>query len=279
MGKSLQTKQIANEVLWIVVGCLLYSLSVVWFIDPAQIIPGSVTGIAVVTKALFGIPIGVLNLVVNIPLVLIGVFYLGILILAGGKLLPTCFLAMLLSILLGMGLPCTGVYIVMATIVAPALVRLNVPIVAAHLFCFYFGIMASITPPVAIAAYAGAGIAQCNPAKAGWISFRIAIPSLMIPYVFVYNSSILLVTGMGVMETVTTLVSATCGIVLMCIAFERYASQYCDKLAAWKAVCVGVGGFMMIVPGILTDILGIAIAAVMIVPTVLVNRRKELASE
>ena len=65
----------------------------------------------------------------------------------------------------------------------------------------------------------------------------------------------------------------------MCIAFERYASQYCDKLAAWKAVCVGVGGFMMIVPGILTDILGIAIAAVMIVPTVLVNRRKELASE
>ena len=202
-----------------------------------------------------------------------------ILILAGGKLLPTCFLAMLLSILLGMGLPCTGVYIVMATIVAPALVRLNVPIVAAHLFCFYFGIMASITPPVAIAAYAGAGIAQCNPAKAGWISFRIAIPSLMIPYVFVYNSSILLVTGMGVMETVTTLVSATCGIVLMCIAFERYASQYCDKLAAWKAVCVGVGGFMMIVPGILTDILGIAIAAVMIVPTVLVNRRKELASE
>ena len=202
-----------------------------------------------------------------------------ILILAGGKLLPTCFLAMLLSILLGMGLPCTGVYIVMATIVAPALVRLNVPIVAAHLFCFYFGIMASITPPVAIAAYAGAGIAQCNPAKAGWISFRIAIPSLMIPYVFVYNSSILLVTGMGVMETVTTLVSATCGIVLMCIAFERYASRYCDKLAAWKAVCVGVGGFMMIVPGILTDILGIAIAAVMIVPTVWVNRRKELASE
>ena len=77
MGKSLQTKQIANEVLWIVVGCLLYSLSVVWFIDPAQIIPGSVTGIAVVTKALFGIPIGVLNLVVNIPLVLIGMFYLG----------------------------------------------------------------------------------------------------------------------------------------------------------------------------------------------------------
>lgn len=77
MVKNLQTKQIANEVLWIVVGCILYSLSVVWFLDPAQIIPGSVTGIAVVTKALFGIPIGVLNLVINIPLVLIGVFYLG----------------------------------------------------------------------------------------------------------------------------------------------------------------------------------------------------------
>ena len=84
MVKNLQTKQIANEVLWIVVGCILYSLSVVWFLDPAQIIPGSVTGIAVVTKALFGIPIGVLNLVINIPLVLIGVFYLGNMGYSGG---------------------------------------------------------------------------------------------------------------------------------------------------------------------------------------------------
>lgn len=198
-----------------------------------------------------------------------------ILVLAHNKLLLTCFLAMMLSILLGMGLPCTGVYIVMATIVAPALVRLEVPTIAAHLFCFYFGIMASITPPVAIAAYAGAGIAQCNPAKAGWMSFRIAIPSLLIPYVFVYNPSILLVTGASPWETFTTFFSAVVGIVLMCFAFERYVSKHCKNIPVWKSVCIGIAGFLMVIPGSLTDIIGISIALVMIVPTIVVNYNKK----
>ena len=77
MGKTLQTKQTLLELAYILGGCVLYSLSMVWFLDPAQIIPGSVTGIAVVVKALFGIPIGALNLIINVPLVLIAVFFLG----------------------------------------------------------------------------------------------------------------------------------------------------------------------------------------------------------
>ena len=193
-----------------------------------------------------------------------------ILVLAQGKLLLTCILAMLLSIILGMGLPCTGVYIVMATIVAPVLTQFGVPTVAAHLFCFYYGIMASITPPVAIAAYAGAGIAQCNPARAGWISFRIAIPSLLIPYVFVYNSSILLVTGMPLSETVTTLVAAVAGIIMLCMALERFAKY---ELTRWEAVLLGVSGFLLVIPEIITDIIGLVVGALIISRQIMIHKR------
>ena len=195
-----------------------------------------------------------------------------ILVLAQGQLLLTCILAMILSVVLGMGLPCTGVYIVMATIVAPVLTRFGVPTVAAHLFCFYYGIMASITPPVAIAAYAGAGIAQCNPARAGWISFRIALPGLLVPYVFVYNSSILLVTGMPFYETVTTLLTAAAGIVMLCMAFERFARY---DLAKWESVLLGTAGFLMVVPGLATDLFGLATAALIIVRQTLHHRRSK----
>lgn len=179
-----------------------------------------------------------------------------ILQLAHGQLLLTCILAMFLSVLLGMGLPCTGVYIVMATLVAPVLSRFNVNILAAHLFCFYYGIMASITPPVAIAAYAGAGIAQCNPARAGWTSFRIAVPGLLVPYVFVYNSSILLVDGFSFLTTVKTFLTAAIGILMICMAFERYVFIELNKILA---VFCGIGGFMLVLPGLMTDIIGLVV--------------------
>ncbi len=182
-----------------------------------------------------------------------------ILILAQGNLLLTCILTMFLSIFLGMGLPCTGVYIVLATIAAPVLVKFGVPIIAAHLFCFYYGIMASITPPVAIAAYAGAGIAQCNPSKAGWISFRIAIPGLLIPFVFVFNSSILLVTGAGIPEIIHTFLTAAIGATMISIAFERFAKY---RLRLWESAIIGLAGFSLVIPGIKTDLMGIAAMAI-----------------
>ena len=194
-----------------------------------------------------------------------------ILILARGQLLLTCALAMLLSVILGMGLPCTGVYIVMATLVAPVLTRFGVPVIAAHLFCFYYGIMASITPPVAIAAYAGAGIAQCNPAKAGWISFRIAFPGLLVPYVFVYNSSILLVTGAPLWETVSTLFTAVAGITMLCMAFEQFAAY---PMRRWESVLLGTAGFLLVIPGIRTDLFGLLAAAVIITRQLLIRRKQ-----
>ena len=197
-----------------------------------------------------------------------------ILQLAHGQLLFTCILAMILSIFLGMGLPCTGVYIVMATLVAPVFAKFGVNIVAAHLFCFYYGIMASITPPVAIAAYAGAGIAQCNPAKAGWMSFRIAIPGLLVPYVFVYNSSILLVEGYSLQTKVITFASAALGILMMCMAFERFAIK---KLHPILAVVLFISGFLLVLPGSLTDIIGLS-AFVLIMVYQYISNNKDKSS-
>ena len=193
-----------------------------------------------------------------------------ILVLARGQLLLTCILAMLLSVVLGMGLPCTGVYIVLATIAAPVLTKFGVPTVAAHLFCFYYGIMASITPPVAIAAYAGAGIAQCNPAKAGWISFRIAIPGLLVPYVFVYNSSILLVTGAPFLEILSTLLTAVAGIVMLCMAFERFIKY---PLYIWESILLGLAGFLLIIPGVETDLFGLAVAMLVVIRQMMTHRK------
>ncbi|UTR15411.1 TRAP transporter permease [Salipaludibacillus sp. LMS25] len=116
----------------------------------------------------------------------------GLLSLAGDNLFLLMFFTMIACILLGMGLPTTANYVVTASVAAPALISFGVPEVAAHFFVFYFGIVADITPPVSLAAYAGAGIAKANPMKAGVTAFKLAIAGFIIPYVFVYNPALLL---------------------------------------------------------------------------------------
>ncbi|MEG1604301.1 MAG: TRAP transporter fused permease subunit, partial [Cloacibacillus sp.] len=111
---------------------------------------------------------------------------------AGGNLLLTLVMAMCACLILGMGLPTTANYIVCSTIIAPALIGMKVLPLAAHIFVFYFGIMADITPPVCLAAFTGAGIAGASPAKTGLTATRIAIASFMLPYCFVYNPMLLL---------------------------------------------------------------------------------------
>ena len=106
--------------------------------------------------------------------------------LAGGQLLPAMFFTMLTSLILGMGVPTTANYVITSTIAAPALIQLGVPVLAAHMFAFYFGIIADVTPPVALAAYAGAGISGGNPMKTGIIAAKLSIAAFLIPYVFVY---------------------------------------------------------------------------------------------
>ncbi len=116
---------------------------------------------------------------------------------SGGHLFVALVLSMLVSIVLGMGLPTTPAYIVMATLIAPALVKLGVTPIAAHMFCFYYAILAQITPPVAIACFAAAPLAKANAADIGFRSFRLALPVYFVPFLFVYDPCLLLVGSWG----------------------------------------------------------------------------------
>jgi len=111
---------------------------------------------------------------------------------SGGKLFFTLFLIMVTSLILGMGLPCTPAYIIAVAVGAPALIAMGSDLLAAHLFVFYFAILAAVTPPVAIAAYAAASIAGSDPLKTGFAALKLAVAGFIIPYVFMYNPALLL---------------------------------------------------------------------------------------
>ena len=115
--------------------------------------------------------------------------------LAGGKLLPAMFFTMITSLILGMGVPTTANYVITSTIAAPALIQMQVPVLAAHMFAFYFGIVADVTPPVALAAYAGAGIAGANPMRCGVIAAKLAIAAFIVPYIFVLAPELLMINA------------------------------------------------------------------------------------
>ena len=124
---------------------------------------------------------------------------------AGTSMLLLLVLTMVVSLIMGMGVPTTAAYLVLASLVAPTMIQLGIPPLAAHMFIFYFGCISSITPPVALAAYAGAGLAGCDPNKTGYKAFRLAFCSFLMPYLFVYNP-VLLMEG-GVLDILWSLAS------------------------------------------------------------------------
>ena len=152
---------------------------------------------------------------------------------AGGNLLLTLVMAMCACIILGMGLPTTANYIVCSTIIAPALIGMSVLPLAAHLFVFYFGIMADITPPVCLAAFTGAGIAGASPSKTGFTATRIAIASFMLPYCFVYNPMLLL-QRVVYWELAILVISAFLGVMMLAGALEGWLFR--DLRVAERAV-------------------------------------------
>ncbi len=140
---------------------------------------------------------------------------------SGGNLVLTLILAMVACLVLGMGLPTTANYIVCSTIIAPALIGMNVLPLAAHLFVFYFGIMADLTPPVCLAAFTGAGIAGASPAKTGMTATRIALASYLLPYMFVYNPMLLLQKVVP-LELAVLVISSFLGVIVLAGAFEGW---------------------------------------------------------
>ena len=185
---------------------------------------------------------------------------------AGGNLLLTLFLTMIASIILGMGLPTTAKYIVLATIAAPALVELGVPLLAAHLFIFYFGIIADITPPVALAAYAGAGIAGGNAMKTGLTAVKLASAAFLIPYIFAISPGLLLI-DVTWLEALHNVATALMGIIALAAAVQGF---FIAPAHLWERVLLFGAALGLIDPGLLTDTFGLVAFGVVY----LVQRRR-----
>ena len=193
----------------------------------------------------------------------------GLLELSGGMLIPTMFFTMLTAILLGMGVPTTANYVITSTIAAPALVQMGVPVLAAHMFVFYFGIIADVTPPVALAAYAGAGISGGNPLKTGVNASKLAVAAFIIPYMFVL-SPVLLMVDASVPAVVITALTAILGMVALSASLIGYLRTDCRL---WERAVLAGGGLLLIAPGLLTD--GVGILLFLLVFTLQAKRKQQ----
>ena len=177
----------------------------------------------------------------------------GLVDIAGGNLFFTLFFTMITSLILGMGVPTTANYVITSTIAAPAIIMLGVPMLASHLFVFYFGIIADITPPVALAAYAGAGIAKANPFWTGVTATKLAIGAFIVPYIFVYNPAMILIGTTPLLLTMN-LVTACGGMTGIGIAMIGFC--FAD-MKWWERIWFAVGGLLLIDPGMMTDLIGL----------------------
>ncbi len=178
----------------------------------------------------------------------------GLIELAHGQLLPTLMFTMLTSLVLGMGAPTTANYVITSTIAAPALLKLGVPAIAAHMFAFYFGIVADLTPPVALAAMAGAGIAKANPLKTAVESTKLAIAAFLVPYFFVYSPSLLLLGNASWLHTLRIAAGALLG--MLGLGAGVVAWLITNTMGIERPLLF-VGGLSLIHPSLTTDVLGI----------------------
>ncbi len=181
------------------------------------------------------------------------------------------FLTMLCCIVLGMGVPTTANYVIMATITAPILIKMGIPALAAHMFVFYFGIVADITPPVALAAYAGSAIAKSNPLKTGVTATRLAIAAFIIPYMFAYNPKMLFIDA-GILDIISIVITSFIGIYAVASGMEGYHSV---KLPWWQRLMILAGGMLLIVPETITDIIGVALVAAVIALQIIAGKKQK----
>ncbi|MBQ2725379.1 MAG: TRAP transporter fused permease subunit [Clostridia bacterium] len=194
---------------------------------------------------------GLANLMIN-----------GIVTVANGQVIIALFFTMICCIILGMGVPTTANYCIMAATCAPILVRMGVPMIAAHFFVFYFGIVADLTPPVALAAYAGAAIAQANPMKTALQATKLAIAAFVVPYVFALNPVMLFEGNPGVFQVILIAATSLIGIFGVSAGLEGWILTTMNPL---QRIISAAAGILLIDPSPLTDVIGVAIIALVIV--------------
>ena len=192
--------------------------------------------------------------------------------LAGNATIIGLVLTMLCCIVLGMGVPTTANYCIMASTCAPILIQLNFPVVAAHFFVFYFGIVADITPPVALAAYAGSAIAKSDPMKTGLNATKLAIAAFIVPYIFAYSPALLFENISGWWEVTQICISALLGIFGIAAALNGHLYK---KVPWFFRLLLVAGGLGMMIPGTLTDVAGLALVAVVVVVQYLSAKREK----
>ncbi|MEM3073093.1 MAG: TRAP transporter fused permease subunit [Candidatus Bathyarchaeia archaeon] len=188
--------------------------------------------------------------------------------LTGGNTLLALCLSMVLALILGMGMPTSGAYVVQAATVIPALIQVGFPPIVAHMFCFYFACLSLITPPVAITAYAAASIAEASLWKTGWTAFRIGLPTFLVAYSFAYEPSILMVGPP--LKIVFNFATSFVGVVLMALALEGY---YIGSLGTLQRILLGAAAIMFIMPSVKAAFLGLCIMGII---TILKVRRTKL---
>ncbi|QZY57262.1 TRAP transporter permease [Crassaminicella profunda] len=185
---------------------------------------------------------------------------------ANGKLLLTLFFTMITSLILGIGVPTTANYVITSTIAAPALLMMKVPILAAHMFAFYFGIIADVTPPVCLAAVAGAGVAKSEPMRTGVQAARLAIAAFLIPYIFVYSPQLLLI-DVSIVQVIFIVITALIGIVSVAAALTGYFKA---NMSIMERLLFAIGGILLVT----TDYRLNALGAIVIIGGYMIQRSK-----
>ena len=185
----------------------------------------------------------------------------GIILIGGESLFLTLVFTMIACIVLGMGLPSIPTYIITSTMAAPALVQLGIQPFVAHMFVFYFGLFANLTPPVALAAFAAAGISGGDPMRTGFTSMKLAIAGFIVPFAFVYNSSLLLIDTSFVEGALVT-ITAIIGVIMLGAAAEGYLFRTMGWLTRILSLASSI---MLITPNRFFDVLGIGIVGIVLI--------------
>lgn len=204
-----------------------------------------------------GIVIGVLNMTGA------GIKFASLVFsLSKGNLILALFLTMLASLVLGMGLPTSASYIICAAVAAPALIDLGLTNMQAHMFIFYFACISAITPPVAMAAYAAANIAEAKPMDVGFTACKLGVCAFIVPYMFCYAPS-LLWYGTTV-EIATTIITAIIGATILSFGLQRYATPFSISLNIFESIVFILVALVFIMPGTFTDIIGLIIGTLIL---------------
>ena len=218
---------------------------------------GIVVGVVTLTGVGFRLGYVVVQTATDIGTLLSSLPLLGYFSVAQWALFTSLILIAISCIIMGAGIPTTATYIILVAVAAPALAVLNVEPIVAHFFVFYYGVLADITPPVALAAYAAAGIAGSNPFKTGNTAFRLGIAKALVPFVFVYSPALLLIAdGFTWWLFTVTLIGAMLGIASLGVAFSGY---FISSLQKWQRWWVAIVSFFFIAPGLATMAIGLVL--------------------